>query len=98
VHLECVFHSSTALPARTLDGVHHVVFGRVVGVHIRDDVFTLDGKIDILKIRPLARLGYHDYTSVESSFTMRPIGPYSAVRDAGLEGRPIRGKEKAPAE
>ena len=40
VHLECKFHSSTALPARTLDGVHHVVIGRVVGVHIRDDALT----------------------------------------------------------
>ena len=55
-----------ALPARTLDGVHHVVIGRVVGVHIRDDALTPEGKLDILKIRPLARLGYHDYTSVES--------------------------------
>src|SRR5580692_11014679 len=93
VHLECKFHSSTALPARTLDGVHHVVIGRVVGVHIRDDALTPEGKLDVVKIRPLARLGYHDYTSVESSFTMRPIGPYAAVRDAGLEGRPIRARK-----
>jgi len=94
VHLECKFHSSTALPARTLDSVHHVVIGRVIGVHIRDDALTPEGKLDVVKIRPLARLGYHDYTSVESSFTMRPAGPYAAVRDAGLEGRPIRkGKE-----
>src|SRR6267154_42733 len=28
VHLECKFHSSTALPARTLDSVDHVVIGR----------------------------------------------------------------------
>jgi len=93
VHLECKFHSSTALPARTLDGVHHVVIGRVVGVHIRDDALTPEGKLDVVKIRPLARLGYHDYTSVESSFTMRPIGPYAQVRDAGLEGRPIRARK-----
>ena len=26
---------------------------------------------------------------------MRPIGPYAAVRDAGLEGRPIRGLKAA---
>ena len=65
VHLECKFHSSTALPARTLDGVHHVVIGRVVGVHIRDDALTPEGKLDVVKVRPLARLGYHDYTSVE---------------------------------
>jgi flavin reductase (DIM6/NTAB) family NADH-FMN oxidoreductase RutF len=89
VHLECKFHSAMALPARTLDGVHHVVIGKVVGIHIRDDALTPEGKLDVVKIRPLARLGYHDYTSVESSFTMRPIGPYAEARNAGLEGRPV---------
>ena len=64
VHLECKFDSSAALPAPELDGVHHVVIGRVVGVHIRDDALTPEGKLDVVKIRPLARLGYHDYTSV----------------------------------
>jgi flavin reductase (DIM6/NTAB) family NADH-FMN oxidoreductase RutF len=95
VNLECKFHSSTALPARTLDGVHHVVIGLVVGVHIRDDALTADGKLDVVKVRPLARLGYHDYTSVESSFTMKPIGPYAEERDAGLEGRPIHKRRAA---
>jgi hypothetical protein len=31
--------------------------GRVVGIHIRDDIITSEGKLDVLKIRPLARLG-----------------------------------------
>ena len=77
---------------RTRDGVHHVVIGRVVGVHISDDALTADGKLDIVKIRPLARLGYHDYTSVGIRFTMRPQGPHIEARNAGLEGRPIRAK------
>jgi len=47
----------------------------------------------VVKVRPLARLGYHDYTYVASSFTMRPAGPYSEIRDAGLEGRPIRARK-----
>jgi flavin reductase (DIM6/NTAB) family NADH-FMN oxidoreductase RutF len=88
VHLECKFHGSLALPGNAVDQVHHVVIGRVVGVHIRDDVITHDGKLDILKIRPLARLGYFDYTSVESVFTMAPGGPHIEARQAGLEGRP----------
>ena len=33
---------------------------------------TADGKIDIEKIRPLARLGYSDYTVVERAITMLP--------------------------
>jgi flavin reductase (DIM6/NTAB) family NADH-FMN oxidoreductase RutF len=90
VHLECKFHSSLALPGNAFDQVHHVVVGRVVGVHIRDDVITPDGKVDVLKVRPLARLGYFDYTTVDSAFTMMPCGPNTKAREAGLEGRPRR--------
>ena len=35
------------------------------GVHISDDVITPEGRVDILKIRPIAKMGYYDYTSVE---------------------------------
>jgi hypothetical protein len=80
------------LPGNALDQVHHVVVGRVVGVHIRDDVITCDGKLDVLKIRPLARLGYFDYTTVDSLFTMPPAGPHGEARKAGLEGRPHRSR------
>ena len=72
VHLECVFHTTMTLPSNRRESAHHVVVGRVVGIHISDDVITADGKIDILKIRPLARLGYLDYTSVVEVFTMEP--------------------------
>ena len=39
--------------------------------------------------RPIARLGYYDYTSIESTFTMAIPGNDPAVL-AGLEGRPLR--------
>ena len=90
VHLECRFHCALALPANCFDQVHHVVIGRVVGVHIRDDALTAEGKLDVLKIRPLARLGYFDYTTVDSLFSMAPGGPLAEARAAGLEGRPRR--------
>jgi hypothetical protein len=75
--------------------VHHVVVGRVVGVHIRDDALTSEGKLDVVKVRPLARLGYFDYTTVDSSFTMPPLGPNLGAREAGLEGRPSRSADAA---
>ena len=90
VHLECKLQCIVALPGNSYEQVHHVVIGRVVGVHIRDDVITPEGKIDVLKIRPLARLGYFDYTSVESVFSMAPDGPNAEARRLGLEGRPKR--------
>ena len=97
VHLECRFHCTLALPGSAFDRVHHVVIGRVVGVHIRDDVLTPEGKLDVVKIRPLARLGYFDYTTVDSAFTMPPIGPSLGAREAGLEGRPRRSAGAAPS-
>ena len=38
----------------------YMVFGQVVGIHIRDEVI-LDGRIDMTIMRPVARMGYHDY-------------------------------------
>jgi flavin reductase (DIM6/NTAB) family NADH-FMN oxidoreductase RutF len=90
VHLECKFHCTLTLPGNHFNRTHHVVVGRVVGVHIRDDALTPDGKLDVLKIRPLARLGYFDYTTVDSLFTMLPTGPNLKAREAGLEGRLAR--------
>jgi flavin reductase (DIM6/NTAB) family NADH-FMN oxidoreductase RutF len=46
------------------------VFGRVVGIHISDEIVA-DGLIDMTRFRPIARLGYHDYTVVREVFTMR---------------------------
>jgi flavin reductase (DIM6/NTAB) family NADH-FMN oxidoreductase RutF len=90
VHLECRYHCTLALPGRNLEQSHYVVIGQVIGVHIKDEAITAEGRIDILKLRPLARLGYHDYTSVESFFTMRPIGPHADIRAAGLAGKPMK--------
>jgi flavin reductase (DIM6/NTAB) family NADH-FMN oxidoreductase RutF len=98
VHLECKFHGSLVLPGNSPDQVHHVVIGRVAGVHIRDDVLTRDGKLDVLKIRPIARLGYFDYTTVHSMFTMMPGGPNVKAHQAGLEGRPKRARTANPAD
>ena len=84
VHLECVHHQTVMLPGRTPEASHHMVIGRVVGVHIDDAALTEDGLIDVLKIRPIARLGYMDYTSVDSVFSMPKLSPEDDIgaRDA----------------
>lgn len=46
-----------------------VVFGEVVGVHLRDDCMV-DGRFEVTRFNPLARLGYRDYTVVNSTFTL----------------------------
>ncbi len=46
-----------------------VVFGEVVGVHLRDDCMV-DGRFDVTRYVPLSRLGYRDYTAVREVFEM----------------------------
>jgi len=70
ISIECRYYTTLVLPGHEWKSTHHVVIGRVLGVHIKDEFIGADGKVDILKIRPLARLGYTDYTSVESLFSM----------------------------
>lgn len=94
VHLECRYHATLTLPGHSLDNLTYVVVGEVVGVHIADEIIGEDGRIDILKCRPLARMGYFDYTSVEQLFEMAPVGPNSDRMRRGLEGR-ARGAPKA---
>ena len=86
VQMECRYHSCLQIPGN--HGPHYLMVGRVHGIHIRDDVIGADGKIDILKIRPLARLGYLDYTSVESMFTMMPKGADAEAAMRGRSGQP----------
>ncbi|MGH1368645.1 MAG: flavin reductase family protein [Maritimibacter sp.] len=51
-------------------GAHnYVVFGEVVGVHIRDDCLV-NGKFDVTQFGLLSRLGYRDYTVVREAFEL----------------------------
>jgi flavin reductase (DIM6/NTAB) family NADH-FMN oxidoreductase RutF len=55
----------------TLEGrSNFLVLGVVVGVHIRDDVLTGEGRVDVTRFRPLSRLGYMDYAAVGETFEM----------------------------
>lgn len=49
------------------------VFGEVVGVHLRDDCLV-DGRFDVTKFNPLARLGYRDYSVVRDVFSLNRPG------------------------
>ena len=86
VHFECKYHQTVRLPGNGLMGTADIVIGRVVGIHIADDFITEDGRIDVLKARPIARLGYYDYTSIESTFEMVIPGADEAML-IGLEGK-----------
>jgi flavin reductase (DIM6/NTAB) family NADH-FMN oxidoreductase RutF len=48
---------------------NYVVFGEVVGVHLRDDCLA-DGKFDIARFGLVARLGYRDYAILRDYFEL----------------------------
>lgn len=85
-HFECRYLSTTRLKGNSAHGWVDVVFGEVTRIHVKDEVIRADGKLDIPLIRPLARLGYYEYTSVTETFEMRIPGA-SAEAAAGLEGK-----------
>ena len=86
IQFECRYHQTLRLPGNGVMGTVDVVIGEVLGVHIKDDFIMPDGKLDILKMRPIGRLGYYDYTCIESIFEMVIPGPNEDVR-SGMEGR-----------
>lgn len=48
---------------------NYVVFGEVVGIHI-DEQYIKDGILDASAMKPIARLGYRDYSVVTELFQM----------------------------
>lgn len=85
-HFECRYLSTQRFPGSSTVGGVDVVFGEVVRIHIKEEVVQSDGKLDIARIRPIARMGYYDYTVVDSVFEMRVPGASQGALD-GLEGR-----------
>jgi flavin reductase (DIM6/NTAB) family NADH-FMN oxidoreductase RutF len=59
--LECRLQQIVTLEG----GEDFLVIGTVTGVHIRDE-FLIDGRFDLTRVRPMARLGYKDYAVVTS--------------------------------
>ena len=70
VHFECKYHQTVQLPGNKNAGFHHVVFGQVIGIHIKDEFITDEGIVDILKMKIIARLGYNDYTLIDKTFSI----------------------------
>ena len=89
IHFECRYLSSQRFAGKSPEGTVDVVFARVERIHIRDEVMGADGKIDIKRIRPIARLRHYDYTVVDEVFEMR-IPAANPLELAGLEGAPRR--------
>jgi len=85
VHMECQVIHIMRIPLSE-DSKNHIVMGRVLSVHIRDDLIS-NGRVDTIKARPMSRLGYFDYAVVtESLEMMRPDWPLGDKGDKGGKG------------
>jgi flavin reductase (DIM6/NTAB) family NADH-FMN oxidoreductase RutF len=84
-HFECRYVQTIRIPAATEVATVDLVIGRVEFIHVADEVIDADGKLDIHKMKPIARLGYYNYTVVDNVFEM--ITPDADEAElAGLEG------------
>ncbi len=92
IQFECEYLNTVRFPGRPPMGTVDVVFGRVVAIHIADEYITPEGLVDVLKIQPLARMGYFDYTFVDKKFQMVIPGGSKALL-AGLEGSPDKAQQ-----
>jgi flavin reductase (DIM6/NTAB) family NADH-FMN oxidoreductase RutF len=50
-----------------------LILGEVTGIHLRDDC-VVDGRFDVTRFHPVARLGYQDYTIVREVFALARPG------------------------
>ena len=73
IQFECEYVQTIHFPSRSNRGIIDMVIGRVLEVHIADEVLT-DGRVDFTKIKPLGRLGYFEYTVVDNVFSMSVPG------------------------
>jgi flavin reductase (DIM6/NTAB) family NADH-FMN oxidoreductase RutF len=95
IQFECRYHQTLRLPGKGKMGTVDIVIGEVLGIHIKDEFILPSGKLDILGIRPLARLGYYDYSVVESVFEMVIPGANETLRH-GMEGAGDKAHKEDP--
>jgi flavin reductase (DIM6/NTAB) family NADH-FMN oxidoreductase RutF len=70
-NLECrVLRIVEIEPDQPGDTSSNVVFGRVIGLHMRDEYVMANGRFDTVKARPLTRLGGIQYAAPGEIFEM----------------------------
>ncbi|MBI1385817.1 MAG: flavin reductase family protein [Rhizobiales bacterium] len=85
-HFECRYLSTHRLAGESAAGWVDVVFARVERIHVDDGYVRPDGKLDIARLKPIARMGYYDYACISETFEMRIPGA-SGIELDGLEGK-----------
>jgi flavin reductase (DIM6/NTAB) family NADH-FMN oxidoreductase RutF len=70
-NLECKLLRIVGIePERAGDTPSHVVFGRIVGIHVADGMLDAAGRFDTARARPLTRLGGNQYAEAGTIFEL----------------------------
>ena len=69
IQLECIYLQCVELPVENDKVSNKVIFGQVIGIHI-DDSIIINDQVDITKLLPLCRLGYKQYSVIDSFFEL----------------------------
>ena len=65
VSLECRYIKSVEIPSWEPSDKFIMILGEVIGVHIDDEFITEEGLVDVVRMSPIGRMGYNDYSRVD---------------------------------
>ena len=73
IQFECEYMQTIRIPGTMAGGKGTVdlIIGKVVEIHVADDIILPNGKLDYKKLRLLGRAGYWDYGVMEDTFAMK---------------------------
>lgn len=69
ISLECKYLQTISINVEGEKASSKLVLGHVIGIYIEDKIIV-DGKIDVTKLKPIARLGYDEYAVINEVFKM----------------------------
>lgn len=72
ISLECKYLKTESFIIDGIQASSQAVFGHVVGIFIDDEIIE-DGKVQISKLQPIARLGYDEYAVINEVFKMQRL-------------------------
>lgn len=96
IQFECEYLQTIRIPGTLAGGKGTVdmILGKVVEIHVADEVILPNGKLDYANLKLLGRAGYWDYGILDETFSMKVPG-VSAARMAAMEGRKPNAADRA---
>lgn len=88
VHFECKLRQHVFIKGNTPESDTYLLIGEVIGIHIDKQYIDGEGSLDVLRMKPLARVGNLDYITVESKFKLVSPAyaqPHVAYREAAVD-------------